>query len=105
MYLGLSPFDAPATYSLVQYTELADGVWFPPGGIYRVIESLVSIAQAHGVCFLYGTAVKHIEVDGHRATGVVLADGSCMQADVIVANADLPYVYTHLLPDSDEARH
>lgn len=44
MYLGLSPYDAPATYSLLQYTELADGVWFPMGGLYRVIESLPGIA-------------------------------------------------------------
>ena len=103
MYLGLSPFDAPATYSLVQYTELTDGVWFPIGGIYRVIESLVSIAEAHGVRFMYNTPVKQIEVDGNRATGVVLHDGSRLGADVIVANADLPYVYSHLLPGRAEA--
>jgi len=105
MYLGLSPFDAPATYSLVQYTELADGVWFPVGGIYRVIENLASIAEAQGVRFVYNTPVKQIEVDGNHATGVVLQDGSHMSADVIVANADLPYVYSHLLPDRAEADH
>jgi phytoene desaturase len=105
MYLGLSPFDAPATYSLVQYTELADGVWFPLGGIYRVIESLAQVAEAHGVCFLYNTPVQQIKVDGNRAIGVVLQDGSFLSADVIVANADLPYVYSHLLPDSAEAHH
>ncbi len=103
MYLGLSPFDAPATYSLVQYTELADGVWFPVGGIYRVIESLAAIAEAYGVHFMYNTPVKQIEVEGRRATGVVLQDGSRLGADVIVANADLPYVYAHLLPDRAEA--
>jgi phytoene desaturase len=103
MYLGLSPFDAPATYSLVQYTELADGVWLPVGGIYRVIESLVRVAEAHGVRFLYDAPVKQIEVDGNRATGVVLQDGSRLRADVVVANADLPYVYSHLLPDKAEA--
>jgi phytoene desaturase len=105
MYLGLSPFDAPATYSLVQYTELADGVWFPVGGIYRVIENLASIAEAQGVRFVYNTPVKQIEVDGNHATVVVLQDGSHMSADVIVANADLPYVYSHLLPDKAEADH
>ncbi len=35
MYLGLSPYDAPATYSLLQYTELAGGLvshgWDVPG--------------------------------------------------------------------------
>lgn len=103
MYLGLSPFDAPATYALLQYTELADGVWFPQGGLYRVIETLVSIAEAHGVRFFYRTSVKQIEITGDHATGVVLEDGSRLYADVILANADLPYVYSRLLPDRAEA--
>jgi phytoene desaturase len=104
MYLGLSPFDAPATYSLLQYTELADGVWFPIGGMYRIVESLVEIAEANGVKFLYNTPVRQIDVDGQRTTGVTLEDGSRLSADVIVANADLPYVYKHLLPDARPAK-
>lgn len=103
MYLGLSPYDAPATYSLLQYAEMAGGVWFPMGGVYRVIESLVSIAERHGVQFRYETPVSRIEVDGNCASGVVLRDGSRLSADVIVANADLPYVYRELLPDRSEA--
>jgi phytoene desaturase len=103
MYLGLSPYDAPATYSLIQYTELADGVWFPIGGLYQVVDSLVSIAQAHGVRFRYNQPVRQIEVDNRCATGVILEDGSRLTADLILANADLPYVYRHLLPDRREA--
>lgn len=30
MYMGMSPFEAPGTYSLLQYTELAEGIWFVP---------------------------------------------------------------------------
>jgi len=104
MYLGLSPYDAPATYSLLQYTELADGVWFPMGGMYRIIESLARIAAGLGVKFLYDAPVKRIEVDADRATGVLLEDGSRLRADIVVANADLPYVYRYLLPDEGEAR-
>jgi phytoene desaturase len=100
MYLGLSPYDAPATYSLLQYTELADGVWYPRGGMYRVIESLVEIAESLGVEFLYNTPVESIEVNGNQATGVLLKDGQRLAANVIVANADLPYVYNKLLPKS-----
>lgn len=103
MYLGLSPYDAPATYSLLQYTELAGGVWFPMGGLYRVVENLASIAASLGVRFEYNTPVKQIEVEGQRATGVILRDGSRRTADVIIANADLPYVYRQLLPDRAEA--
>ena len=103
MYLGLSPYDAPATYSLLQYTELADGVWFPMGGMYRVIETLVAIAEKNGVRFLYNAPAAAIETEGDRAAAVVLEDGRRLEAGVIIANADLPYVYRHLLPDADEA--
>jgi phytoene desaturase len=99
MYLGVSPYDALATYSLLQYTELAEGVWFPRGGMYRVIEDLAAIAEGLGTRFHYNAPVRKIEVEGTRATGVVLEDGTRMQADVIIANADLPYVYRELLPD------
>ena len=103
MYLGLSPYDAPATYSLLQYTELADGVWFPRGGLYRVIESLVGIAKQRGARFMYNAPVRRIETTNGHATGVVLEDGRRMTADIVVANADLPYVYDELLQDRRES--
>jgi phytoene desaturase len=103
MYLGLSPYDAPATYSLLQYTELAEGIWFPRGGMMRVIESLAAIAEGLGVRFSYNAPVARIEVGGSRAVGVTLADGMRLTADVFVANADLPYVYAELLPDDGTA--
>lgn len=103
MYLGLSPYDAPATFSLLQYTELADGVWFPRGGLYRPIETLEKIAASLGVRFEYGTPVRRIQVNGRRAEGVTLEDGTFVRADVVIANADLPYVYASLLPDDGSA--
>ena len=99
MYLGVSPYDAMATYSLLQYSEVADGVWFPKGGMYKVIESMVSIAQNLGVEFRYNNPVTKINVEGSKAVGVTLADGKNLKADIIIANADLPYVYSELLPD------
>lgn len=98
VYMGLSPFEAPATFSMMQYTELAHGVWYPKGGMYRVVEALVEIAQAAGVEFEFGTAVEQIEVYGSQSKGVVLEEGRFLKADAVVANADLPYVYQNLLP-------
>jgi len=37
VYMGMSPFEAPATFSLMPYTELAHGVWYHKGGMYRVV--------------------------------------------------------------------
>jgi phytoene desaturase len=99
VYMGLSPFDAPATFSMMSYTELAHGVWYPKGGMYTVVEALMNIAQQAGVEFVLETTIKRIEVDGSSVRGVILEDGQQLSADIIVANADLPYVYQHLLPD------
>jgi phytoene desaturase len=106
VYMGLSPFEAPATFSMMPYTELAHGVWYPKGGMVRVVEALVEIAEAAGVEFEFGTAVEQIELNGAGAVakGVVLASGRRLRADAIVANADLPYVYNNLLPPDESAR-
>ncbi len=103
MYMGLSPYDSPATYSFMQSTELADGLWYPMGGMFRVTEALTGIAEKLGVRFLYNAPVEKILVDGVRATGVLLANGQVLPADIVVANADLGYVYHHLLPDDGAA--
>lgn len=103
LYVGLTPFDAPATFSMLPYSELAHGVWYPSGGMYSVVEALVALAREAGVEFAFGVAAEQILTNGHRAQGVRLADGSQVQADVVLANADLPYVYRHLLPDDGSA--
>lgn len=41
--------------------------------------------------------------DGRRATGVHLASGESLSADVVVLNADLVYAYNTLLPPSPQA--
>jgi len=103
VYMGLSPFEAPATFSLMPYSELAHGVWYPRGGMYSIVEALVELAQGAGVAFEFDASVERIDVNGSQARGVVLSDGRRLQAEAILANADLPYVYRDLLPEDGEA--
>jgi phytoene desaturase len=98
LYVGLSPFEAPAILSLMPYTELAHGVWYPRGGMYSVVETLVDLAREAGVEFRFLANVARIDTTPRRVRGVVLDDGSRVAADAVVANADLPYVYEQLLP-------
>lgn len=104
MYLGLSPYDAPATYSLLQYTELAEGVWYPMGGMYAGIQALVNVAEKLGVKFIYNAPVKRIETNGSKVLGVITEDGRSFSSDIFVGNADLPYIYKELLSDKKEAK-
>ncbi|KAI8370913.1 phytoene dehydrogenase [Blakeslea trispora] len=101
MYMGMSPYDAPAVYSLLQYTEFAEGIWYPRGGFNMVVQKLESIAsKKYGAEFRYQSPVAKINtVDkDKRVTGVTLESGEVIEADAVVCNADLVYAYHHLLP-------
>jgi phytoene desaturase (3,4-didehydrolycopene-forming) len=106
MYMGMSPFEAPSTYSLLQYTELAEGIWYPRGGFHVVLDALARIGKALGVEYRLNTPISKILADDpgdpKRATGVRLADGTALNADLVVVNADLVYSYSNLLPQTDE---
>jgi phytoene desaturase len=104
IYTGLSPFEAPATFSMMPYTELAHGVWYPRGGMYRIVETLMELARQAGVKFIFRSTVERIDVNATHARGVWLADGARLDADVVLANADLPYVYEQLLPPDGIAK-
>lgn len=108
LYMGLSPFSSPATYSFLQYTEAVHGIWYPMGGMHAIIHALVNIAQKWGVKFFYNAPVEQINISGNCVTGVTLSNGQNgskppeegrkLKADIVIANADLSYVYRELLP-------
>jgi phytoene desaturase len=63
-----------------------------------VVDALVRLAENAGVGFHYNSPVEHIVTRDRRVLGVELADGRTIESDIVVANADLPYVYRDLLP-------
>ncbi|MDP4222813.1 MAG: phytoene desaturase family protein [Bacteroidota bacterium] len=106
IYVGQSPFNSPALFSMVPATELTEGSLFPSeGGLFSVVEKLTENAKRKGVRFHFETNVRKIVVNGKKSEGIVLGDGSEIGADIVVANADLPYVYRELLPDRKASSH
>jgi phytoene desaturase len=99
IYVGQSPFNSPALFSMVPAAELTEGSFFPVGGMYSVVNKLFTAAKSIGVNFCFNSGVARINLAGKNADGIILEDGSEIKADIVVANADLPYVYRNLLPD------
>jgi phytoene desaturase len=97
LYLGLSPFESMAIYSLLPYTEIAGGLFYPMGGIHRLSTALATLANRLNARIRYNARVRRIDHARGRVTGVQLEDGSRLAADVVVSNADLPYTYSALL--------
>jgi phytoene desaturase (3,4-didehydrolycopene-forming) len=103
MYMGMSPYDAPATYNLLQYTEIAQGIWYPIGGFNKVVQEIQKIASdKFEAKFHYGKGIHRIVCQGTEAKGVELQDGTFVEADIVISNADLVYTYSNLLPEGDQ---
>ncbi len=99
IYVGQNPYKAPALFAMIPAAELTEGSLFPSGGMFTITRKLVSMAEGLGVRFVYNEPVIQIKTEKKKAVGLVLQNGSVLRASVIVANADLPYVYRELLPD------
>jgi phytoene desaturase len=103
IYVGQSPFDSPALFSMVPAAELTEGSFFARGGMFSIVEKLYNASESCGVRFHFNTGVSKINIVENKAVSILLENGSEVKADVIVANADLPYVYRNLLPDKGKS--
>jgi phytoene desaturase len=87
-YVGSSPYRAPATLAVIPYLEYAFGGWYVPGGLYRIVESLIELARNLKIELLTEARVTALDRDRDRVTGVRLADGRKLDAEVVVMNGD-----------------
>jgi phytoene desaturase len=104
LLVGGNPFETTSIYSLICWLERKWGVWFPMGGTGSLVRGLVRLVEGQGNVVRLGAEVSRIEVENGRATGVTLADGTRMAADIVVSNADSAFTYKHLLPAEHRKR-
>jgi 1-hydroxycarotenoid 3,4-desaturase len=95
-YCGSSPYLSPATLMLVAHVE-QEGVWTVDGGMYRIADALVRIAEARGVAFRMGTDVAEVLTTNSGVSGVRFESGERLDADAVVVNADAAAVAQGLL--------
>lgn len=99
LFLGATPQDTPALYTLMNYADLKLGTWYPMGGMHKVIEAMVALAQEKGVKILSNKEVKSLKIDNGAVTEVICDDAS-YSPDLIVASADYHHVEQKLLPET-----
>jgi len=103
-YSGSSPYGAPATLACIAHVEQAFGAWYVRGGMGRLRDALVRIAESIGVEIRTGADVGQISADGGVVTGVQFADGGSEQAEIVISNVDAAHLYVDLLPDPKQAK-
>ncbi len=99
MFMGVSPFQAPAFYSVISYADHVQKIAHPMGGMYRIPLALETMAKKFGARFEYDSEISGIRPE---TGGIVLErkKGGEFTADAAVVNADYASARTDLLKQS-----
>lgn len=100
LFLGALPKKTPALYSLMNYADICLGTWYPMGGMHKIVDGMVSLAEMQGVIFICGQEVEKIEIVDETAKKVITLK-KAYEADVVIGAADYHHVESRLL----EARY
>lgn len=105
LFLGATPQNTPAMYSLMNYAEMAGGTWYPMGGMHEIVRGMVKLAEEKGVKMLYNEAVERIETvagsGGQTSAKRIHTNQGIFEADVVVASADYNHVETALVAPNE----
>lgn len=102
LLVGGNPFDTTSIYGLIHFLERAYGVHFAMGGTGAVTAALGGLMKRQGIEIQLGTTVDSVVIENGRATGVRLENGTNLEADVVVSNADAAYLYRKMIPPSQQ---
>jgi phytoene desaturase len=98
LFLGAMPKGTPALYSLMNYADLKLGTWYPMGGMHKIIEGMVKLAEEKGVKFRYDEAAEKINSNGKLTVKTSKGEYT---PDYVVGGADYAHIEQHLLDEKD----
>ena len=91
LFLGATPKNTPALYSLMNYADIKLGTWYPEGGFSKVIDGMVELAKEKGVKFYNNEEVKRFSYN-KKSISNVITKKKTYDADYVVCAAD----YNHI---------
>ena len=97
-YLGMSPWECPALFTMLPYIEHAYGVDHVMGGLNRISHAMARVVEELGGKIHLSSPVRSLMLDGRRVTGVHLESGETVTADEVIINADFARAMSRLVP-------
>lgn len=99
LFLGAKPSNTPAFYNFMNYADFGLGTWHPRGGMYKVIEAMVSLATSLGVNFSTNANVEKIITDSKNSVKGLVVNGEEIATNLVLSGAD--YHHTETLLDKN----
>jgi len=95
LFLGAKPSDTPSFYSFMNYADFGLGTWHPQGGMNKVIQGMISLAESLGVKFHTNSTVDKINISNGKAESIVV-NGKKIVSNIILTGADYHHSETLL---------
>ena len=95
LFLGAKPENIPSLYTLMNYSALQQGTWYPKGGMYKIIEAMTTLAKSLGVNIQTDCPALEMTVAGKRISEVKTQKGN-FYPDYVVGAGDYAHVETLL---------
>jgi len=96
IFLGASPKNIPAMYSLMNYGGYALGTHYPMGGFYQLVLAMQKVAESRGAQFHFNKNVERINVDNNKVKSLTI-NGEIFAFDAVIGSSD--YHHTETLLD------
>lgn len=98
LFLGATPQNTPALYSLMNYADLSLGTWYPMGGMHEIIKAMVALAEEKGVTFKYNESVESMSIPNGTVEEVITSRNS-YTPDYMISGADYHHTEQELIPE------
>ncbi|THV62324.1 phytoene desaturase family protein [Chryseobacterium candidae] len=98
IFLGASPQNIPALYSLMNYGGYVLGTKYPMGGFYQLVLAMKKVAEKQGVTFHFNHEVQKLYTQNGKISSIKV-NGKDYEFDAVIASSDYHHTET-LIPKS-----
>jgi phytoene desaturase len=96
-YLGMSPWECPAAFTMIPYVEHEFGIYHIIGGLNQLSKAMRKVLQEEGGKVETSTPIERLIISDRTVSGLKLKDGRDFSFDNVVINSDFGYSFTKLV--------
>jgi phytoene desaturase len=104
-YLGMSPWQCPATFTILSIIEHRFGIYHPIGGLTRISQAMAKVVIEDGGKIHLSTPVRRVIIENRKAVGILLENGQEVRGDAVIINPDFAWAMSHLIAPQDRRKY
>tara|TARA_Y100000994_G_scaffold79822_1_gene65830 strand:- start:4134 stop:5612 length:1479 start_codon:yes stop_codon:yes gene_type:complete len=103
MFLGGSPNNTPALYSLMNYADIINGTWYPMGGMIKIADAFKNLSSELGVNHIINDEIDHFSIDNNAISSILSKKDNLYKSDLYIACSEYPHTQTELIDKNNRS--